>query len=239
MLDQAALGLCYNKALVRAIAAAADVPVPLETYLAADDQAATIPSIFPALIKPCLGDSSIGITKEAVVDDPVQAIAYVAELRALLPGRPVLIQEFLSGAEYSVALIGNPGMGLTALPILEVDYSRLNDGLPKILGYESKWDPTSPYWTDIRYREAMLEEPTAAQPDRLVDDPVRASRLPRLCPLRLPRRPGRHDQAARGQPQSRLVLGWQGQPHGGYGRLSLCRPPPDDHRGGLKADRAR
>ncbi len=152
-----ALGLCYNKALVRAIAADADIPVPLETYLAADDQAATIPSIFPALIKPCLGDSSIGITKNAVVEDPGQAISYVAELRALLPGRPVLIQEFLSGAEYSVTLIGNPGMDLTALPILEVDYSRLDDGLPRILGYESKWDPVSPYWIDIHYREAMLE----------------------------------------------------------------------------------
>ncbi|MEZ5931783.1 MAG: methyltransferase domain-containing protein [Alphaproteobacteria bacterium] len=152
----AALGLCYNKALVRAIAAAADVPVPLETYFAADDQAATIPSIFPALIKPCLGDSSIGITKEAVVQDPVQAIAYLDELRNLLPGRPVLVQEFLSGAEYSVSLIGNPGLGLTVLPILEVDYSGLDEGLPKILGYESKWDPASPYWTEIAYKEATL-----------------------------------------------------------------------------------
>jgi D-alanine-D-alanine ligase len=153
----AALGLCYNKALVRAIAQTADIPVPLETYFAADDQAATIPSIFPALIKPCLGYSSIGITKEAVVEDPVQAVAYLAELRTLLPGRPVLVQEFLTGAEYSVTLIGNPGMGLTALPVLEVDYSGLEDGLPKILGYESKWDPDSPYWTDITYREAVLD----------------------------------------------------------------------------------
>ena len=151
-----ALGLCYNKALVRAIAADADIPVPLETYFAADDQAATIPSIFPALIKPCLGDSSIGITREAVVHDPVQAIAYLDELRALLPGRPVLVQEFISGAEYSVALIGNPGLGLTALPILEVDYSGLDEGLPKILGYESKWDPASPYWKEIQYKEASL-----------------------------------------------------------------------------------
>ena len=156
-----ALGLCYNKALVRAVAASCDVPVPLETYFDADDQAATIPSIFPALIKPCLGDSSIGITSDAVVHNPAEAVAYLSDLRQTLPGRPVLVQEFLPGAEYSVALVGNPGVGLTALPVLEVDYSRLGEGLPKILGYESKWVPDSPYWTDIAYREATIGDELA------------------------------------------------------------------------------
>ncbi len=153
-----ALGLCYNKTLVRSIAASCDIPVPLETYFGADDQAATIPSIFPALIKPCLGDSSIGITKDAVVHDPAEAVAYLWTVQRMLPGRPVLLQEFLSGTEYSVGLIGNPGLGLTALPILQVDYSGLDPQLPKILGYESKWLPDSPYWKDIRYLEADIGE---------------------------------------------------------------------------------
>src|SRR5579884_2348074 len=63
----ACLGTCYNKSLVRGIAEAVDVPVPAETYFNSDDLAATIPSVFPALIKPNYGDSSIGITKDAVV----------------------------------------------------------------------------------------------------------------------------------------------------------------------------
>ena len=46
------------------------------------------------------------------------------------------------------------------LPALEVDFSRLPDGLPKILSYESKWDPHSPYWTEIKYKEAKLDEET-------------------------------------------------------------------------------
>jgi len=151
-----ALGLCYNKALVRAIAASCDVPVPLETYFDADDQSATIPSIFPALIKPCMGDSSIGITQDAVVHDPADAVSYLAELRQAYPDRPVLVQEFLSGPEYSVGLVGNPGIGLMALPILEVDYSGLAPELPRILGYESKWLADSPYWNDIRYFESGI-----------------------------------------------------------------------------------
>ncbi len=154
----ACLGLCYNKALVRSVASALDVPVPAETYFDAADQAATIPTIFPALIKPATGDSSIGITQRAVVHHASEALAYLSYLRETLPGRPVLVQEYLSGAEYSVALIGNPGVGLRALPVLEVDYSRLDPALPPILSYESKWEPESAYWTQIDYREAAVDD---------------------------------------------------------------------------------
>ncbi|MBM3487129.1 MAG: methyltransferase domain-containing protein [Alphaproteobacteria bacterium] len=152
------LGLCYDKSLVRAVAMSHDVPVPLETYCDIADQSATIPSVFPALIKPNTGDSSLGITKDAVVHNPEQAIAYLRHLAKLVPGRAALIQEYLTGGEYSVGLIGNPGLGLHVLPVLEVDYSSLDGALPKILSYESKWDPSSPYWTQIRYREARLDD---------------------------------------------------------------------------------
>ncbi|MEK9723034.1 MAG: methyltransferase domain-containing protein [Rhodospirillaceae bacterium] len=161
-----ALGLCYDKALVRAIAADADIPVPLETSFGAGDHAATLPSVFPALIKPCTGDSSLGITQNAVVHDTAAALAYLEQLRRDLPGRAILIQEFLTGAEYSIGMIGNPGGELFALPALEVDYSRLDASLPRILGYESKWHPDSPYWTDIAYREARLDD---AQRQSMID----------------------------------------------------------------------
>ncbi len=154
----ATLGTCYDKALVRAIAQSLDVPVPSETFFDPADQAATLPGIFPAMIKPNQGDSSIGITKNAVVRTPEQAIDYIAELREILPGRPLLVQEYLEGAEYSVGIVGNPGFDYHVLPILEVDYEGLEAGLPRILGYESKWDPTSPYWTQIKYKEAEISE---------------------------------------------------------------------------------
>ncbi|MGE5146594.1 MAG: methyltransferase domain-containing protein [Candidatus Eiseniibacteriota bacterium] len=153
-----ALGLCYNKALVNAIAGTLGVPVPAETYFDPADQSATIPTILPALIKPTFGDSSVGITSKAVVHTTQEAVDYIGSLRETLPGRPLVVQEYLSGAEFSVGLIGNPGVGLTALPVLEVDYSHLDPNLPPILSWESKWDPESPYWTQIRYREAVLDD---------------------------------------------------------------------------------
>jgi D-alanine-D-alanine ligase len=110
--------------------------------------------VFPALLKPNFGDSSIGITKDAVVSNTDELMAYLQELRESLPGIPVLIQEFLSGPEYSVGIIGNPGFSYHILPVLEVDYSSLDPELPKILGYESKWLPDSAYWNQIKYKEA-------------------------------------------------------------------------------------
>jgi D-alanine-D-alanine ligase len=93
-----------------------------------------------------------------VVHTPEELIAYLEEIRSTLPRGPVLIQEFLPGAEYSVGVIGNPGLTYTVLPPLEVDFSDLDPNLPRILGYESKWHPDSPYWTQIKYHEANLTE---------------------------------------------------------------------------------
>lgn len=152
------LGLCYDKSLVRGIAQAIDVPVPAETYFNSDDLAATIPSVFPALIKPNFGDSSIGIGQDAVVHSWEEAIAGLGRLRERMPRCPILIQEFLTGPEYSIGIIGNPGQGYRVLPPLEVDYSRLDPELPRLLPYESKWVPTSPYWSQVGYREARLDE---------------------------------------------------------------------------------
>ncbi len=165
-----ALAACYDKGLVRAVAMTLDVPVPLETYVRPGDQGATLPSVFPAILKPNVGDSSQGITKNAVVRTTRELLNYLEDLRTAFPKRAVLVQEFLTGAEYSVAMIGNPDQGLRALPILEVDYSRLDPNLPQILGYESKWEPESPYWTDIRYQESTLSE---QQQQQLVEHSAR------------------------------------------------------------------
>ncbi|NQV54383.1 MAG: methyltransferase domain-containing protein [Rhodospirillales bacterium] len=153
----ASLAKCYDKSLVRSIAISNDISVPMETFMASSDQSATIPSTFPALLKPACGDSSIGITKHAVVENAARLMDYLRYLRETLPGQSVLIQEYLPGAEYSVALIGNSNVDLQALPVLQVDYSGLEKGLPWILGYESKWEPDSPYWNQIKYVPAKLK----------------------------------------------------------------------------------
>lgn len=154
----ACMALGWDKAVVRAVAEGIGVPVPAEAYLApGEDPEAKLRDRYPALIKPSCADGSVGITVDSVVHDRDAALARIAALRAELPGRALLVQEFLNGTEYGVGVVGNPETGLTALPPMEVDYTPLGDDKPHILGFESKAIPDSPYYTDIRYREARLD----------------------------------------------------------------------------------
>ncbi len=152
------LGLCYNKNVIRAIAESLDIPVPMETYYGSEDMAATLPSTFPALVKPNFGDSSMGITKNAVVNDTLELVSYMEWMRKQFGPCPILVQEFLTGPEYSIGIIGNPGLTYRVLHPLEVDYTGLDPDLPKILGYESKWLPDSLYWHQITYKQACIDD---------------------------------------------------------------------------------
>lgn len=162
-----AMVTCYDKGLVTALAGSLGVPVVAERYFETPAAAAEQLLPLPALVKPNHGDGSVGITSRAVVHTEAELRDYLAWLGEALPGRAVLVQEYLPGAEYSVALIGNPASGLEALPVLEPDFSALPEGSAPILCYESKAVPDSPYWSDIRFAAARLEP---ALRDRLVAD---------------------------------------------------------------------
>lgn len=159
----ACITLCYDKAIVRAVALGLGVPVPEEQFVRADEVRQALPQRYPALIKPNQADGSVGLTKDALVDGDREARAYLDELADSLPGRDVLIQEYLPGPEYGIGAIGNPADGLRLLPPLEVDFSGLAADLPPILSFESKAIPDSPYWTDIRFRKADIDASAAAQ----------------------------------------------------------------------------
>ena len=149
----AAMAIAFDKQIVRLVAQAMGIATPHEIFLSSEAHEIVLPQSYPALIKPNQADGSLGITADAVVHSDREARAYIEWVRAELPGRALLLQEYLPGAEYGVGLVGNPG-ALEALPPLEVDYTDLPAGLAPILSYESKAFPDSPYWTQIRYRKA-------------------------------------------------------------------------------------
>lgn len=149
---------CYDKQIVRLLAEAMGIDVPMERFVPGPEVRRASVTAFPALIKPNTADGSVGITKDAVVQDAAEARAYLEWLAEELPGRDVLIQEYLPGAEYGLGLIGNRDGGFQQLPMLEVDFSGLPAGLSPILSFESKTDPASPYWSDIALKPATLGE---------------------------------------------------------------------------------
>lgn len=156
------LAYCYDKSLVRGIAKEMDIPVPA-AFSVSPEQVAFIalPLDFPVIVKPNFGDSSVGITVDSVCYDVGQLEHAIARVRDRAGfEQPVLVEQFLTGKDISVGIIGNPPDSYTVLPIIEEDYSELPDSLPKICGYEAKWDEGSVYFTKVRSIRADLPQAT-------------------------------------------------------------------------------
>ena len=154
------LAYCYDKSLVRGIAKEMGIPVPQAQLIRPEDGSFDIPFDFPVIVKPNFGDSSFGITTRSVAETTEEIIDAVTEIRRNFGyDKPVLVEELLLGKDLTIGIIGNPTGSYTVFPIVEEDYSVLPEGLPKICGYEAKWDPTSPYW-NLRSIQAELSDKT-------------------------------------------------------------------------------
>jgi len=158
------LAYCFDKSLVRGVASEMDIPVPEAFLIRVDDPVFRELSIsFPVIVKPNFGDSSVGITRNSVCHNIQQLEAAIVEAHEKFGyNRPVLVEQFLTGKDISVGIIGNSPDAFHALPIIEEDYSNLPAGLPKISGYEAKWDPESPYWLNLKSIPANLPDETEA-----------------------------------------------------------------------------
>ncbi len=155
------LSYCFDKSLVRGIAKEMDIPVPHAFIIKPDDIAFIELSLdFPVIVKPNFGDSSYGITQQNVCYELSMLENAILQVREKFGyNQPVLVEQFLTGKDISVGIIGNPPESYLALPIIEEDYSALPPDLPKICGYEAKWLPDSPYW-QIKSIPANLPEET-------------------------------------------------------------------------------
>lgn len=141
------LAFCYDKSLVRGIAKEMDIPVSEAFFIRPEDSTFDLPFGFPVIVKPNFGDSSFGITQRSVANSIEQLVTAISEIREKFGyEKPVLVEEFLTGADFTVGIIGNPPESYTVLPIIQEDYSALPPELPRLCGYEAKWMPDSPYW---------------------------------------------------------------------------------------------
>ena len=153
------LAFCYDKSLIRGIAKELDIPVPEALFIKPEDNVIDLPLYFPAIVKPNLGDSSFGITQRSVVSNGEELLSAIREIRKKFGyDHPILVEQFLKGKDLTIGIIGNPPDNYLVLPILEEDYSNLPPDLPRICGYEAKWQPNSPYWNIKSIRAELPEE---------------------------------------------------------------------------------
>jgi D-alanine-D-alanine ligase len=155
------LTYCYDKSLIRGIAKEMGVPVADGLYIKPEDNVFEMNIDFPVIVKPNFGDSSFAITKESVAYDLEELNDAIVRIREKVGyEKPVLLEEFLTGKDLTIGIIGNPPDPYTFLPIVEEDYSDLPPDLPRICGYEAKWIADSPYFKLLKSVPANLPEET-------------------------------------------------------------------------------
>src|SRR5690349_12835227 len=116
---------------------------------------------FPVIVKPAREDGSIGIELSAVVTSIRELMERMDWLHANFDS-PVLIEEYIEGREMYVGVIGNDKP--EALPVVELDLSKLPDGTPRIAAAEVKWGKGTKAYRDTKSAVAtdLTEETTLA-----------------------------------------------------------------------------
>src|SRR3989344_4742099 len=90
---------------------------------------------YPLMVKPVSEGSSAGITNKSVVHNEVSLYKQVDYIENTF-GEQALVEPYLEGREFSVAMLGNPP---EILPILESDHSMLPKKYLPLDSLEVKW----------------------------------------------------------------------------------------------------
>ncbi len=135
--DPLTLSLCLDKARTKEILNYHNIPTAsffvCEQASSLNGHALT----FPQIVKPLHEGSSKGIYNKSLVhayDELRQEVERIIDRY----GQPALIESFLPGREFTVALMGN-GNKVKPLPIVEIKYDSLPEGVNPIYSYEAKW----------------------------------------------------------------------------------------------------
>jgi D-alanine-D-alanine ligase len=93
---------------------------------------------FPLIVKPSSEDGSIGINQDAVVSSVKELMERVQYIQEEFDS-PALIEEYIEGREIYAAILGSYEYA-EALPLVEIDFSRLPKGTPRIASYDVKFE---------------------------------------------------------------------------------------------------
>jgi D-alanine-D-alanine ligase len=115
---------------------------------------------FPVIVKPAREDGSIGIEFSSVVSSIRELMERIDWLHANFDS-PVLIEEYVEGREMYVGVLGNDNP--LALPVIELDLSKLPEGRPRIAGAEVKWGKGTRAYRETKsaVAEGLAEETVA------------------------------------------------------------------------------
>jgi D-alanine-D-alanine ligase len=164
--DPLTLGLALDKRRAKEILSYHGVPTAPFALAHSPATARKVDLPFPLFVKPAFEGSGKGVTARSVCRNRSQLVRQVSKLLATY-AEPVLIETYLSGPEFTVAVLGN-GPEARCLPIVGMDFETLPKGAPPIYGYEAKWlwdapsHPLQIFECPARIPEELAEQVRAA-----------------------------------------------------------------------------
>ena len=135
--DALTLGICLDKSRAKEILTYHKIPNA--KFLVANQMEEIIDANFdfPLIVKPISEGSSKGIFSSSFVKNTEELEAEVRRI-LLTYNQPALIEEFLPGREFTVAVLGN-GEETEILPIIEILFEDFPQDVVPMYSYEAKW----------------------------------------------------------------------------------------------------
>ena len=135
--DPLTLSICLDKARTKEILSYHKIPNAKFLVIDQLEQLTDVNMMFPLIVKPISEGSSKGIYSSSFVNNDRELLL---ELQRILTeyNQPALLEEFLPGREFTVAIIGNNNEA-EALPIVEISYKDFPKDFVPIYSYEAKW----------------------------------------------------------------------------------------------------
>jgi D-alanine-D-alanine ligase len=141
-----ALTTCKDKAVTKQILEAHSVPTPAATVCNRLPRALP-PLTFPLVVKPLRQDGSMGITDQSVVENLAElrrAVRYVLKTER----QEALVEEFLSGREFNVSILGN-GTDQAPYHVFPPGEYVYHSPRWRVCTFEAKWDESHPSYAAV------------------------------------------------------------------------------------------
>ena len=135
-----AQAVSLDKSLTKKIWQYHGLPTPRFVSVAKNEKPYVEGLRFPVIVKPNSEGSSKGIFNDNLISDPKKLLEKIRATRKQF-GNGVIIEEYLPGREFTVTVMGNPGIGkgVYILPIVEQNYNVFPQDLRRFASYEAKW----------------------------------------------------------------------------------------------------
>lgn len=133
--DSITTGICHDKSRCKEILSYYKIPNP--EFFISNGSLNGYNKKFPKFVKPLHEGSSKGIYNSSVVNNEKELEREVERIREIY-NQDALIENFIPGKEFTVAMLGN-GDELKVLPVIEINLDEVPSGFNKIYSYEVKW----------------------------------------------------------------------------------------------------